>query len=443
LQRPDAQILQSAIEGNRPAAQHHRDGAERERRVDGGDLDDALRQPASTVNVRQLRSRAILDSTIRPGSSSGGDDGRPVLLTGATGFLGAFVLRELLARGQKVVCLVRSNDSDAAEARLQGAADRLGIIWPVPDSVAALSGDTSKPRLGLSQKEFESLAASVGGIYHCAAPVSWVKSYAALEPAVVGGAREMLRLAVLNGGKPLHYVSSLAVFPFDGTARPEDHHSLDHGMSLLGGYAQAKWVGERLMAEGARRGLPVTIYRPPLISGHSRTGVFNADSYFERMIKGCIELGEAPQLDGVVDVAPVDYVAAALIDIATQRSSAGQVYHLNNPHPMAFSAFVDWIRGRGYPLVSVPFARWQQHLLSRNAFGDNALDPLTAHLKHASSGTMTTAVHDCRNAMAALSPSGLRCPALGAELLSVYFEAFENSGYLGPLVEIGSPRRLA
>jgi thioester reductase-like protein len=327
---------------------------------------------------------------------------------------------------------------------VQSTADRLGITWPgAQQSVTALPGDTSLPRLGLSQHTFEDLAASVQGIYHCAAPVSWVKSYAALEPAVVGGAREMLRLAVLGGVKPLHYVSSLAVFPFDGMAKREDHQSLDHGLSLLGGYAQAKWVAERLMTHAATLGLPVTIYRPPLISGHSKTGVFNADSYFERMIKGCIELGEAPQLDGVVDVAPVDYVAAAFVYLASQPSSAGQVYHLNNPHPMAFGAFVDWIRGQGYPLTSVPFARWQQNLLRRNTVRDNALDPLTTHLKHTSSATMTTAVHDCRNAAMALSPSGLRCPALGAELLTVYFQAFENSGFLDPLVEIGSSRRLA
>jgi amino acid adenylation domain-containing protein/thioester reductase-like protein len=407
------------------------------------ELDDALARSDSSVSVVELSSKVSLNLTIHPGPIPPARLAQPVLLTGATGFLGGFVLRELLAQGHQVVCLARAPDSASVWNRLQRNADRLGVDWRAGrDAITTLPGDMSQTRFGLSEADFRDLAASIGAIYHCAAPVSWVKSYAALEPAIVGGAHEMLRLAVLEGAKPLHYVSTLAVFPFDGTAMTEDQ-SLDHGQHLLGGYAQAKWVGERLIAEALQRGLPVTVYRPPLVSGHSRTGVFNAESYFERMIKGCIELGEAPRLDGVIDVSPVDFVAAALVRISGQSATAGRVFHLNNPHPMAFDALVDWIRTRGYGLAPVPFSQWQDHLLSRHGRRDNALHPLTTHLRVASNATMTTAAHSCANTVAVLSASGLSCPAVSDELLAVYFDAFENSGYLNPLANIASSRRLA
>ncbi|MEZ0053024.1 amino acid adenylation domain-containing protein/thioester reductase-like protein [Mycobacterium sp. MAA66] len=409
-------------------------------------LSRSLDQPGSSVNVTVLRDRAGLEASIQRGSPRGHNTspGKRVLLTGATGFLGGFLLRELLAAGQQVVCLVRADDPAHAWQRLQRTADRHGITWPGTEHmITALPGDVSRPRLGLSQNKFDELADSLDAIYHCAAPVSWVKSYNALESTVVGGAVEVLRLSTRHGIKPVHYISSLAVFPFDGTARGENHAALDHGQNLLGGYAQAKWTGERVMAEATDRGLPITIYRPPLISGHSRTGVFNADSYFERMIKGCSELGEAPSLDGVVDVAPVDYVARALVQLAAEPAAAGRVYHLNNPSPIGYEQFLDWIRARGYAMSTVPFAVWQQHLLGSAGGHGNALHPLAAHLRWTSSATMTTASHDCEATSRALLPSGLRCPPVADQLLGVYFQAFENSGFLDPRRSAHTSRRLA
>ncbi|MFI6041783.1 amino acid adenylation domain-containing protein [Nocardia sp. NPDC051321] len=389
-----------------------------------------LTRPASEVSVELLRAQATLDPGIRPAEPPpirSGTQPPQVLLTGATGFLGGFVLHELLARGRHVTCLVRATDPDAALNRLQRNADRLGIGRNLRRcTLVALPGDISRPLLGLTRAQYDELTASVSAIYHCAAQVNWTKSYAELESAEVEGTREVLRAAVHQVPTPVHYVSSLAVFPFDGTPMSETH-DLDHGGRLLGGYAQAKWVGEAVVAEAARRGLPLAIYRPPLISGHSRTGLFNPDSYFERMIKGCLEIGIAPRLGGVIDVAPVDYVAGALVDLAELADTSGQVFHLNNPEPMPFAAFIDWVRARGYDVGTVPFSQWQAGLAAAKP---GALHPLADHLRHASPAHLTTAAHECARTVAVLASSGRICPPIDDTLLGTYFTAFENSGFL-------------
>ncbi|WP_343575069.1 amino acid adenylation domain-containing protein [Mycobacterium sp.] len=407
-------------------------------------LDDALARPGSCVNVETLAAKATLDQAIRrdPAATAIAPQPQWQLLTGATGFLGGFILRELLARGQEVVCLVRAPDEKTARMRLQRNADRLGIDWSTGrDAITALPGDIALPRLGLSERQFDELAGAVTGIYHCAAPVNWVKAYTSLQDGIVGALREILGLAVRRRTKVLHYVSSMAVFPFDGLSSSEDH-TLDHKRPLLGGYAQAKWVAERITVEAARRGLPIATYRPPLIAGHSRTGVFNADSYFERMIKGCVELGQAPSLDGVIDVSPVDYVANALVTLSEQSDSVGQTFHLNNPHPIAFVDFVEWMVRRGYAVRPVPFTQWQHDLTAGPHSRSSALTPLEPHLRHASWATMTTAAHDCTRTVGALSAvSDLRCPPVGDDLLNVYFSAFETSGYLTPRSQVWRSRR--
>merc|ERR1711988_1272912 len=78
------------------------------------------------------------------------------------------------------------------------------------------------------------------------------------------------------------------------------------------GYAQSKFVGERLIIAASHRGIPVRIYRPGRITGHSRTGVTSVEDFMCRFLKGCLQAGCAPELDWPLDMNPVDYVAAAV-----------------------------------------------------------------------------------------------------------------------------------
>jgi thioester reductase-like protein len=151
--------------------------------------------------------------------------------------------------------------------------------------------------------------------------------------------------------------------PHGKVVREQD--SLDHGGVLYGGYTQSKWVAEKLATIARSRGLPLAIYRPGIITGHSQTGVWNTDDFMSRLMKSWIELGTAPDLDGATDMTPVDYVSRAMVHLSLSQHALGKVYHLVNPQRIHLRELVAWIRAAGYPIENLSYDQWRTALLSR------------------------------------------------------------------------------
>src|SRR5205823_4505156 len=153
--------------------------------------------------------------------------------------------------------------------------------------------------------------------------------YHALKAANVLGTQEVLRLATQDKIKPLHYISTLSVFSHKKAAsgRPiRESDSLDdHREHIHGGYAQSKWVAEKLVTTARSRGLPVVIYRPGRITGHSQSGMWRTDDVLCRMLKGCIQLGSIPGQDTaeMMEMTPVDYVSQAIVSLSRRKASFG------------------------------------------------------------------------------------------------------------------------
>src|SRR6185503_14871844 len=144
------------------------------------------------------------------------------------------------------------------------------------------------------------LAATVDVIYHNGALVNFIHAYAAHKPTNVTGTETALRLATRRRVKPLHFVSSLSVFhtpnhPGDRVFSEDD--DLDAVGAPFGGYAQSKWVSEKLVAQAGARGIPYAIYRPGLVSGHSLTGAWNTQNLISSMTRVCMLLGSVPDLN--------------------------------------------------------------------------------------------------------------------------------------------------
>ena len=268
------------------------------------------------------------------------------------------VLVELLQRTAATVhCLVRvgndfkkssriSDEVQYARARLRQNLERYNLfklcdpmrIYPV------VVGDLAQPNLGMSASAFQSLGERVDAIYHCGAYVHSLYPYSKLRNANVCGTIEILRLAVArcargsgsaddaageskgagargqrlrqrrararsddstpvgNGlASPVFYVSSLSVFPGSGDTVCDDASTYALPLSCLSklgeGYAQTKVVAERLVVAAGRRGIPVKIFRPGRIVGHSATGATSVEDTFCRIIQGCLQMGAAPNLD--------------------------------------------------------------------------------------------------------------------------------------------------
>ena len=132
----------------------------------------------------------------------------------------------------------------------------------------------SKPLLGLAEGEFKSLAGEIDAIIHNGAQVNLVKDYKSLKAVNTLGTQEVLRLAVTNGvfdfgstrARPVHYISTNGVFPSSCEECLEDD-DVESPELLEDGYAQSKWVAEKMCIAARSRGLPVTILRPGIWQG--------------------------------------------------------------------------------------------------------------------------------------------------------------------------------
>src|SRR4051794_20062986 len=322
--------------------------------------------------VTDLAADAVLDPTIGLNGLPVEHPAQPerVLLTGATGFLGAFLLDEMLRRTDATVhCLVRCTDAEAGRRRIEQTLASYVPAHQHPRSrIVPVAGEPSPTLFGLSPEGFDDLATQIDVIYHNAAVVNWIYPYSRLKPANVAGTQEILRLAVRRRVKPVHVVSSLSVFPLVGNPGGTviaERDGLDHGGVLYGGYTQSKWVAEKLVAIARSRGLPVTVYRPGIITGHSETGAWNTDDFMSRLIKSWTELGCAPDLDGATDMTPVDYVSRATVHLSLSGQATGKVFHLINPRQIHVRELIGWVRSLGYPIERVSYDRWRTELLSR------------------------------------------------------------------------------
>ena len=398
--------------------------------------------PGAEITAGQLSAEAELPAEIRPSGSGGAAEApvRAVLLTGATGFLGAHLLDQLLAQtGAQVFCLVRAADEAAAGRSLRRAMEHHGL-WREDRAqrIVTLAGDLVLPFLGLDESSFRELAANVDAVYHCGAQVNLLYPYEALRAANVGGTLEVLRFAVEGRAKTVHHVSTLSVLEKSGlpppSAAPEEPLDGD-GANLEGGYRQSKWVAERLVEAARQRGVPAVIYRPGWITGHSTTGIGSASDFLVRLIAGSLRLGAAPDL-GAAELCPtpVDYVSAALVWLTQRRHPAGAVYHLINPQPVAFDHLIELVRELGYPVRKAPLPHWAADLAEFAASsGDEFLAPLGSFLEPGHGEAPWVPWHfDTNRTRAALATGPLRCPSMDRRLLALYLDALAREGLIPP-----------
>ena len=392
--------------------------------------------------VMDLQAEAKLDPTIRPEAVSIEPLTEPasIFLTGATGFLGAFLLRELLQQTKAdIYCLVRSANAEESKQRLRTTLASYAL-WDegLSSRMIPVVGDLSEPRFGLSADQFKMLANTIDTIYHSGAFVNWIYPYERLKPINVLGTQEVLRLACQNKAKAVHYISTIAVFPVLANSNVSVIHekdSLDHGGVLYGGYSQSKWVAEKLVTLAHSKGVPVCVYRPALITGHSQTGVWNADDVLCRAIKSSIELGAAPDAEARLNMIPVDYVSKAIVHLSRRGDSLGKVFHLAHSRPVAWGELVAWIRSFGYPIQPLPYEKWRTQLLELGRVKENAahfLLPLFS-LSLAQAGpriVRNIPEFDCQNTLAGLAGTSIACPPVDNQIFEAYFSYFVRTGFL-------------
>jgi len=403
------------------------------------------RTKASHIDF-ELESR--LDPEITPsGNPPVKDCENPRLfLTGATGFIGAYLLVELLNRtSSEIVCLVRAADeADGLRRIRENLAGYDLAASDLENRVSVIIGDFSQPLFGLTQDEFDRLSADVDVLYHNGADVNLALPYAALRSANVLGTREVLRLACHIRTKPTHMVSTFTVHTTDSNRGRvvTETDPLPACEDLLYGYSQTKWVSERMIDAARDRGLPVAIYRPGHVIGDSQTGTSNTNDLLHTLVLTCMRLGAAPKRDVELDLTPVNFVACAIADLSLRKGSLGKAFHLTNPNPLKMRVLMNWVQALQLDVDFVPDEMWRNLLLDSaeqvpvradeirvlaDIIVPRALADKDAHALHP--------VFDCSRATTTLATSGIRCAPADETLLQTCLEYLQRTGVAANLVK--------
>lgn len=401
------------------------------------------RQPSSITDSmpHSLGAEVVLDPTIHPAATYVATAREPahIFLTGATGFLGTFLLSELLQQTSATIyCLVRGSNAQAGKQKLQASLKSYFLWQECFDSrILPIMGDLSRPLLGLSEQQFQQMAGQLDTIYHNGAWVHHLYPYPVLKATNVLGTQEVLRLASRLKPKPVHFISTPSVF----SRRQSDvelvyeRDCLEDTQVPTNGYVQTKWVAEKLVFTAQERGLPVCIYRPGRISGHSQTGVFNPNDFLYRLIIGCLQLGSVPDKDIMEDIVPIDYVSKAIVHLSRQPKSLGKAFHLVHPQLLHSQMLINVIRAFGYSLRQVSYDEWRTELMKTvGRSPDHPLYPLIPFFTDpATAATRPTLQFDCQNTQEGLAGTAIACPPIDEQLLRTYCSYLIQNNFVNPL----------
>ena len=297
--------------------------------------------------------RSFVHSTIAeesPGEPVSADDFREVLLTGATGFVGRFLLRELLRQDDRLVvhCLVRADGPEHGFARIRAALEH-AEIWDdaFGSRIRIAVGDICAARFGLSGSEFDDLGRRIDAVYHLAADVSLVSSYASIRTVNASSLRNVLALCLRTRFKHLFYASTMAVFPeyFCNFSNEFSRRRIEHHMQPdlaamkrrfppgFVGYPWSKLVSEQVLLFANAAGLPMAIFRLPQ-TAMSSTGFTHAGAVALSVYLAAIQTEMAPAGFSIQSCAePVDTLAEICAAISVNPERRFTLYHCCDPQP--------------------------------------------------------------------------------------------------------------
>ena len=293
--------------------------------------------------VREAMGRGRPADAVSPASF------REVLLTGATGLVGRFLLGDLLRDDDHLVvhCLVRAESEEHGRQRLRAALDA-AEVWEdaFADRLRVVVGDVSAARFGLKEGDFDELCHRVDAVYHVAADVALTVPYLDLRSVNTFSARNVLELCLRTRLKHLFFTSSMGVFPqyfflFGGEfadRRIEHQMQPDLGdmkrMFPVGlfGYPWSKLVVEQALLFAAVAGLPVGIFRLPVTGGAS-TGVVRAEDLLTKFMATLVDVGMVPQGFSIRVNEPVDVLTRICAAISRNPRRRHTIYQCCDPRP--------------------------------------------------------------------------------------------------------------
>ncbi|KAJ3526856.1 hypothetical protein NM208_g10983 [Fusarium decemcellulare] len=329
-----------------------------------------LQEKSEVEIMQELVAKYSTFEPFKPGTQV--PDGEVVLLTGATGSLGAHILSRLLSlpRVKHVYCLVRASSPTAAQQRVIDSLAQRGLS-PHHNSAheriinslvrggldqyhhsakfTALPADLSLPDLGLGSEVFEAIRSTLTSVIHSAWAVNFTLTVRSFEAQHIAGLRHLLDLCLsvpFSRSARLAFISSIsAAAGTPSPARVAETLVKDPQHAQNMGYARSKWVAEHIInAAATSTGMEARVLRSGQIIGDSTMGRWNTTEAIPLMFRAAVTLGALPALDETPSWLPVDKSAEAVLELSGLASSGDQtagyfqlqdpndvVYHVQNP----------------------------------------------------------------------------------------------------------------
>jgi len=361
-------------------------------------------------------------------------------VTGATGAIGSCLVPMLLEQPETSVrLLLRARSPQELEQRLA----QLLVFWEIPDEdvesrsrIQAFSGDVCEPLLGMVEDDYRRLCAETTHMIHCAGIVKLNQPIAAARRSAVDSARHVVAFAEAarrDGGlQKLEFVSTVGVagrtqglVPEELPLKPTEFHNT---------YEQAKSEAESLLLAKIEAGLPVTIHRPSMVIGESRTGKiihFQVFYYLAEFFAGRKTYGVIPDTgDVMLDIIPADYVARAISASSTMPEAIGRVFHLcsgptHAPRIMDLTGQLRQILGNHqFPvprLLKLPLGIYRKLVPLAAWIAPAKMRPMLQSLPLFLDYLADRQVFDNTNTQAFFSPQGIQVPPV--------------NDYLGPIMD--------
>ncbi len=266
-------------------------------------------------------------------------------VTGATGFIGRFLVEKLLARRGTIYVLARK----ASKAKIEELKERF------PEHAARIVpvwGDLTKAKLGISAEQTAEMKGKIKHLFHLAAIYDLSADAASQQAANIDGTRNTVEFADTIKAGVFHHTSSIAAAGlYSGMFREdmfEEAENLDHP------YFRTKHDSEGIVRKECTR--PFRIYRPAMVVGHSKTGEIDkidGPYYFFTLLKRMRQILPPwmPMLGfegGRINVVPVDFIVDAMDHIAHEKGLDGQCFHLTDPAPKRVGELLNIFANAGH-----------------------------------------------------------------------------------------------
>jgi amino acid adenylation domain-containing protein/thioester reductase-like protein len=264
-----------------------------------------------------------------------------ILLTGATGFVGVYVLHNLIqTTTAQIHCLIRSKDNITGLERIR---DKM-VFFQLDDKnleerVKIVYGDLAKEKMGISYILYKELLHKIDYIFHIGTHMDHHSSYHKLKKTNVDGNAELIKFAIKEKHKKIVYASTQPQNEGNSSSKVIDEtNSRSEETHLYGsGYSGSKWVGEKVMLDSINHGVDTVIFRLGLVTGDNKTARIPTEQWFPRLLKTCYNIGSYFD-EFHLPAIPVDFLSQSLVKLALTEGNL-RVFHLTSKQLVSLGEF--------------------------------------------------------------------------------------------------------